>query len=46
MKKHDFEYVASVLEKADTGPILDEKNWDQKYIGAKSKEMSVLSKQT
>ncbi len=39
MKKHDFEYVASVLEKADTGPILDEKNWDQKYIGAKSKEM-------
>ncbi len=39
MQKTDFEYMASVLEKADTGPIIDEKDWDQKYIGAKVKEL-------
>jgi methylamine--corrinoid protein Co-methyltransferase len=39
MQKIDYEYMASVLEKADTGPVLDEKEWDQKYIGAKVKEL-------
>jgi methylamine---corrinoid protein Co-methyltransferase len=39
MEKNDFEYLASVLEKADTGPIIDEKDWDRKYIGAKVKQL-------
>jgi methylamine--corrinoid protein Co-methyltransferase len=39
MQKKDFEYLASVLEKAGTGPIIDEKDWDRKYIGAKTKEL-------
>jgi methylamine--corrinoid protein Co-methyltransferase len=39
MKKDNFEYLASVLEKADTGPVIEEKDWDYKYIGAKTKEL-------
>ncbi len=39
MEKTNFEYLASVLEKADTGPIIDEKDWDRKYIAAKVKEL-------
>ena len=39
MQKNDFEYLASVLEKADKGSIIDEKDWDRNYIGAKVKEL-------
>ncbi|NQS91966.1 MAG: monomethylamine:corrinoid methyltransferase, partial [Chloroflexi bacterium] len=39
MAKDNFEYLASVLEKADTGPVIDEKEWDYQYIGAKTKEL-------
>lgn len=39
MEKKDFEYLASVLEKAGTGPIIDEKDWDRQYIGSKVKEL-------
>ncbi len=39
MEKTNFEYLASVLEKADTGPVIDEKEWDYQYIGAKVQEL-------
>lgn len=39
MDKNNIEYLASVLEKTDTGPIIDEKEWDYQYIGAKVKEL-------
>jgi methylamine--corrinoid protein Co-methyltransferase len=39
MKKDNFDYLAAVLEKADTGPVIEEKEWDYKYIGAKVKEL-------
>lgn len=35
MNKNDFEYLASVLEKADKGLVLDEKVWDRQYISKK-----------
>ena len=38
-KKVDLEVLASVLEKAETGPVIDEKVWDQELIGAKVKEL-------
>jgi methylamine--corrinoid protein Co-methyltransferase len=37
--KVDLEVLASVLEKAETGPVIDEKVWDQQLIGAKVKEL-------
>ena len=37
--KIDLEVLASVLEKAETGPVIDEKVWDQQLIGAKVKEL-------
>jgi len=39
MKKDNFELLASILEKADTGPVIEEKEWDYQYIGAKAKEL-------
>ncbi len=39
MKKENYEYLASVLEKADTGPVIEEKEWDYQYIGAKTKDL-------
>jgi methylamine--corrinoid protein Co-methyltransferase len=39
VEKNDFEYLASVLEKADKGPMIDEKAWDREYIGAKVKKL-------
>jgi methylamine--corrinoid protein Co-methyltransferase len=37
--KVDLEVLASVLEKAETGPVIDEKMWDQQLIGAKVKDL-------
>ena len=39
LDKNDFEYLASILEKADTGPILDEKVWDRQYISKKVQDL-------
>ena len=39
LDKKDFEYLASILEKADTGPILDEKVWDRQYISKKVQDL-------
>lgn len=33
------ELVASVLEKTENGPVLEEKDWDRKYINQKIKEL-------
>jgi methylamine--corrinoid protein Co-methyltransferase len=38
-KNVDFEILASVLDKSESGPVIDEKVWDQQYIGAKVKEL-------
>lgn len=39
LNKNDFEYLASVLEKTDKGPVVDEKVWDQQYIGKKVRDL-------
>jgi methylamine--corrinoid protein Co-methyltransferase len=39
--KNDFEYLATILEKADTGPIVEEKVWDFQYISKKVKNLIV-----
>lgn len=39
LNKSDFEYLASVLHKADSGPILEEKDWDRRYISNKTREL-------
>jgi methylamine--corrinoid protein Co-methyltransferase len=37
--KVDYDYFLSVLDKADNGPLLDEKDWDRQYISMKIKEL-------
>ncbi len=39
MNKENIEYLAAVLEKADTGQVIEEKEWDYQYIGAKTREL-------
>jgi methylamine--corrinoid protein Co-methyltransferase len=39
MKTVDHEYLLTVLDKAEGGPVVEEKEWDQKFIGAKVKEL-------
>jgi len=38
-KKIDMETLASVLDKSEQGPIVEEKVWDKQYIGAKVKQL-------
>jgi methylamine--corrinoid protein Co-methyltransferase len=35
----DSEYLASVLDKTEKGPVVDEKVWDRQFIGEKVKEL-------
>jgi methylamine--corrinoid protein Co-methyltransferase len=35
----DFEILASILDKTEQGPVIEEKVWDQQYISAKIKEL-------
>jgi len=35
-----MDYILSVLDKAETGPVVDEKDWDRKKIGATVKELT------
>ena len=37
--KNNFEYLASVLQKSDSGPIIEEKDWDNQYISKKTREL-------
>lgn len=38
-KTVDLETLASILDKTESGPVIDEKVWDQQLIGAKVKEL-------
>lgn len=38
-KKVDIEYFLSVLDKAENGPYVDEKEWDRLYISKRIKEL-------
>ena len=38
-KNVDFEILASILDKTEQGPVIEEKVWDQQYISAKIKEL-------
>lgn len=39
MKTVDHEYLLTVLDKADGGPVIEEKDWDRQFIGAKTKDL-------
>ena len=40
MKKTvDYEHLLAVLEKAEQGPVVDEKEWDTRFIGTKTKDL-------
>ena len=34
-----YEYMLSVLDKAENGPVVEEKDWDIKYINQTIKEL-------
>ena len=34
-----YDYVLSVLDKAENGPVVAEKDWDRQYITKKVKEL-------
>lgn len=38
-KNVDLETLASILDKTESGPVIDEKVWDKQLIGAKVKEL-------
>ena len=37
--KKEYEYMLSVLDKAENGPVVEEKDWDQNYINRTVKEL-------
>ena len=39
MKKVSHGYLLSVLDKTEAGPVVEEKDWDSLFIGAKVKEL-------
>jgi methylamine--corrinoid protein Co-methyltransferase len=39
LNKNDFETLASILGKADQGPVIDENVWDRQYISKKVRDL-------